>query len=48
MLVHHVPSFNVAQLKTNSDHFAQRHQKKDVQTLLQEKQDLSRCQVEAK
>ena len=36
LLLHHVPSFNVAQLKINSDHFAQRLQKKDVQKLLQE------------
>ena len=36
-----VPSFDVAQLKRNSNHFAQRHQKKDIQKLLQEKQDLS-------
>ena len=32
----------VAQLNINSDHFAQRHKKKDVQK--QETQDLSRCQ----
>ena len=44
LLLHHVPSFNVAQPKINSDHFAQRHQKQDVQKLLQEKQDMSKCQ----
>ena len=27
LLLHHVPSFNVAQLNINTDHFAQRHQK---------------------
>ena len=36
-----------AKLKVNSDHFAQRHQKKDAQKLLQEIQDLSRCQGES-
>ena len=41
-LLHHVASFNVAQLNINSDHFAQRHQKKDVQK--QEEQYVSRCQ----
>ena len=40
LLLQNVPSFNVAQLKINYDHFAQRHQKKDVQKLLQEKQDV--------
>ena len=36
-----VSSFNVAQLKINSDHLAQTHQKKDIQKLLQEIQNLS-------
>ena len=36
VVVHHVPSVNVAQLKIKADHFTQRHQKKDVQKLLQE------------
>ena len=31
LLLHHVPSFNVAQLNIIYDHFTQRHQKKDVQ-----------------
>ena len=39
LLLHHVPSFNVAQLNINSDHFAQRHQKTDVQ-----KQENKICQ----
>ena len=42
LLLHHIPSFNVAWLNINSDHFAQRHLNKGVQK--QEKQDLSRCQ----
>ena len=42
LLLHHVPSFYVAQLKIISDHFAQRHQKKDAKKLLQEKNKI--CQ----
>ena len=44
IIVTYVPSVNVAQLKVNSDHFAQMHQKKDTQKLLLEIQDLSRSQ----
>ena len=43
LLLHQTPIFSVAKVKIHSDHFAQRLQKKDVQKLLQEIQDLSRC-----
>ena len=45
IIVTYVPNFNVTQIKVNSDHFAQRHQKKDVQKLLEEIQDLSRSDM---
>ena len=39
-----VPRFNVVQLNVNSDYFVQRHQKRDIQNILQDIQDMSRCQ----
>ena len=46
LLLHHVPNFSGVQLKINYDIFAQKHQKKGVQKLLQKNKICQDVRVE--